>query len=398
MLGLIVLIMCAEPNVATVKSMAAWSWAAYMKEGPARDEVGIPNTLHMAATAVDSLDTFIALDMHTEAAEAINIISKTDYTPNKYVSVFETTIRVFGGLLGAYKLSGLELLLRKATTLHNALAAAFKGRLLPCRMINLHTGSCSSDSDTTIADSGIALEYEVYARAVNTSNVALKSFEFLAQKRLRREHISVDGTRPWGDVSVDGGSDSYYEYLYKLGTLVPKFRDIYEEEMDLMLAKYGRHWPGGYFVGRDRGTHLSCFLPGVLARTNRIKKAEAMMDTCLKLCNTPTGLAAEAFTVRNGFKITDHKNGLRPEIIESVVYLLRATGNETYRGVAATMLKAYAKSRTEKGYAQVDTRTGQVVGGMPSFWLAETLKYFAMAFNDTLLAGRLLNTEAHVMT
>lgn len=128
--------------------------------------------------------------------------------------------------------------------------------------------------------------------------------------------------------------------------------------------------------------------------------------------------------------VDDRKYILRPEAIESVFMLYRITGKREYMDAAWRMFKAVeAVSRTEVAAAAVaditvaspDTQSqygeepigkrdlgekekreqgvrAQQVDSMESFWLAETLKYFFLIFEDfevVSLDEWVLNTEAH---
>ena len=79
-------------------------------------------------TLVDSLDTLYLLGLREEFNEACDWISsnlKVDSSEN--ISVFEYNIRLLGGLLGAYDVSGREELLEKAKEVADVLKLAFGG-------------------------------------------------------------------------------------------------------------------------------------------------------------------------------------------------------------------------------------------------------------------------------
>lgn len=58
-------------------------------------------------TLIDALDTLIIMGNHTEFLRAVDLVLKNANTDaNVNVSVFETNIRVVGGLLSAHILSG----------------------------------------------------------------------------------------------------------------------------------------------------------------------------------------------------------------------------------------------------------------------------------------------------
>ena len=123
-------------------------------------------------------------------------------------------------------------------------------------------------------------------------------------------------------------------------------------------------------------------------------------------------------TIRNN----DRHNLQRPETVESLFYMYRITGDETYRHWGWEMFKSFVKHsavveksshyETEAGDAttyrivsfnslsNVNTLPATQRDIMESFWLAETLKYFYLLFSDRdflPLEENVFNTEAHPM-
>ncbi|RMZ92376.1 hypothetical protein DV736_g388, partial [Chaetothyriales sp. CBS 134916] len=102
---------------------------------------------------------------------------------------------------------------------------------------------------------------------------------------------------------------------------------------------------------------------------------------------------------------TDHGDNryiLRPETIESVFILYRVTGDRKYQDIAWKMWKAIDRAtKTDIAYAALtDVRLSNPpkADRMESFWLAETLKYFYLIFDDPSVVNLdewVLNTEAH---
>jgi len=93
---------------------------------------------------------------------------------------------------------------------------------------------------------------------------------------------------------------------------------------------------------------------------------------------------------------------LRPEALESVFYMHRITGDPYWRKAGWKMVSSILKAtRTQYGHAAIldvtsDTLTFE--DKMESFWLAETLKYAYLLFEDESkwsLDDWVLNTEAH---
>ncbi|GFH14660.1 alpha-1,2-mannosidase, partial [Haematococcus lacustris] len=96
-------------------------------------------------------------------------------------------------------------------------------------------------------------------------------------------------------------------------------------------------------------------------------------------------------------------NWLRPEVVESLFYLYRATGDPVYREWGWNMFRAYEAfcKLPSGGYTvmeRVDTVPPVPGDKMESFWLAETLKYFYLLFSEPdviPLDQFVFNTEAH---
>ncbi|KAN0101938.1 glycoside hydrolase family 47 protein [Hyaloscypha variabilis] len=100
--------------------------------------------------------------------------------------------------------------------------------------------------------------------------------------------------------------------------------------------------------------------------------------------------------------IKSRKYILRPEAIESVWYMYRITGDETWQDKGWRMFESIINATsTEYGHSAIydvlDSDHFQI-DEMESFWLAETLKYFYLLYStpDVIsLDEWVLNTEAH---
>ncbi|KAJ6620664.1 glycoside hydrolase family 47 protein [Mycena sp. CBHHK59/15] len=93
---------------------------------------------------------------------------------------------------------------------------------------------------------------------------------------------------------------------------------------------------------------------------------------------------------------------LRPETVESLYILWRVTGESKWREMGWRIFEAIEReTRTPVGYAcllTVETRPGIKQDDMPSYFLAETLKYLYLMFIDDdpfPLNAWVFNTEAH---
>ncbi|KAM7184299.1 glycoside hydrolase family 47 protein [Rhypophila sp. PSN 637] len=191
--------------------------------------------------------------------------------------------------------------------------------------------------------------------------------------------------------------------------------------------------------------HLGCFVGGIYALSGRLfRNSDWSDDLAPKITNgciyaykaMPTGIMPERYnmvpcasrtscpwdasifeqwkrsqgndwrpSLPEGFTTAkDPRYLLRPEAIESVFILWRTTGRQEYQDAAWDMFSAVAKG-TETEYANAAvldvTKADYPLAKedyMESFWLAETLKYFYLAFSPPDLISLddfVLNTEAH---
>jgi mannosidase alpha-like ER degradation enhancer 2 len=147
---------------------------------------------------------------------------------------------------------------------------------------------------------------------------------------------------------------------------------------------------------------LHAFLPGVLALGDNLAgdldRARRLQQSAFAMWQLH-GLEPEVLDYR-AMKVTYPGYKLRPEIVESAYVLYRKTGDPRYLEMGRTFLAALiAHCRTPDGYTVVDDVTTMKQGDlMPSYFLAETLKYLYLLFapDSTLdFKAVVFNTEAH---
>ena len=91
----------------------------------------------MGMMVVESIDTLWMMGLHEEYEEAREWIqSGLDFNMDHYTSVFETTIRMVGGLLSAYGLTGDELYKEKAVDIADRLLKSRVNVLPTVRLYN----------------------------------------------------------------------------------------------------------------------------------------------------------------------------------------------------------------------------------------------------------------------
>jgi mannosyl-oligosaccharide alpha-1,2-mannosidase len=165
-------------------------------------------------------------------------------------------------------------------------------------------------------------------------------------------------------------------------------------------------------------SHLGCFWPGSVAlgvisgavegakAEEYLDFARSMMAACFQLYNcTATGLGADEaqVDVETGALVPTHLAYMqRPEVVESLFYLWRATHDQRYRDWGWAILGAREKHcRHAAGYSgvasvQEDPPLSDDV--QQSWFLAETLKYLYLLYRDDAalpLDQWVFNTEAH---
>ncbi len=143
---------------------------------------------------------------------------------------------------------------------------------------------------------------------------------------------------------------------------------------------------------------LHAFLPAVLAFGGDLPRARRLQDSCFKMWAL-RGIEPEVLDYR-AMRVVAGGYPLRPEIMESAYVLHRATKDPRYLEMGRVFFEALVRHcRVESGYTVLkDVRTMEKGDLMPSYFLAETLKYLYLLFapDDALdFDGMVLNTEAH---
>lgn len=401
-------------------------------------------------TIIDSLDTMLLMNLREEFQQARDWVSNSlTFEKNVDVNLFETTIRVLGGLLSAYHLSKDDLFLKKAIDLGERLLPAFDSRSnIPYSDVNLLTHGAHAPRwgpDSSVSEvSTIQLEFRdltyttgdsKYKEAVDTVTSHLHSLP----KRAGLVPIFVNADtgqfRSGSTITLGARGDSYYEYLLKQwlqsGKRVDWLRDDFVEAMDgvMSLLKRESHPNKLVYIGEllhgqtfsPKMDHLVCFLPGtlMLAVHNGLDAkyeqfAKDLLETCVQMYQKmPTGLSAELVYFNEGpsshdditVRPLDAHCLLRPETVESLFIVYRLTGDKKYQDYGWNIFQAiekHAKVPTG-GYSSLnnvkDTRLG-FRDKMESFFLGETLKYLFLLFSEVDMVPLdkfVFNTEAHIL-
>lgn len=391
-------------------------------------------------TLIDTLDTLAVLGEVEEFEKAVRlVIQDVSFDNDVVVSVFETNIRVLGGLLGGH-FAALALKNSKKGMLwyNNELVDMAKEigyRLLPAfntstgmpyPRVNLKYGihhpssGTGSESDTCTACAGtMIMEFGALSRVTGDpifEQKAQKAMEAIWIHRSRASDlvgtvINIhNGDWVRRDSSVGAGIDSYYEYCLKAYILLGD---------DRYLERFNRHYKsimqyinqGPLFLSvqmhqPDRTAHaymdaFQAFWPGLQVLKGDLKKAIETHQMLYEVSKKHTFLP-EAFTT--DFEVHWGQHPLRPELVESTYFLYEATGDPYYLEVGKNLVrKINEHARVPCGFAALrDVRTLSHEDRMDSFVLAETFKYLFLLFSEKEdlvfnMNQFIFTTEAHIL-
>ncbi|MDP3150214.1 MAG: glycoside hydrolase family 47 protein [Ignavibacteria bacterium] len=371
-------------------------------------------------TPVDALDVMYLMGLKNEADSTKEfIIQNLSFDRDMYVKNFEITIRLLGGLLSSYQLSGDKKLLDLADDLGTRLLPAFNSQTgMPYMYVNLKTGGVRGEVSNPAEIGTLLIEFGTLSKLTGNPIFYNKAKRALVELYNRRSPIGLVGssinieTGEWTDSTshISGGIDSYYEYLLKCWHL---FDDKDCKQMwETSLAAVNKYladkvhnelWYGqaNMFTGKRTGTEygaLDAFFPAVLILSGDKKRAEQLQESSYKMWNL-NGIEPEVIDYKT-MKISYGSYQLRPEIIESAYYLYFFTGKKHYLEMGKKIFEDLIQyCKTDAGYAALkNVETKEKSNSMESFFLAETLKYLYLLFapKETLdLNNVVFNTEAH---
>ncbi|TKS76475.1 ER degradation-enhancing alpha-mannosidase-like protein 2 [Collichthys lucidus] len=405
-----------------IKSMFYHAYNSYLDNAFPYDELrpltcdGQDTWGSFSLTLIDALDTLLVLGNHTEFQRVASLLQDTvDFDIDVNASVFETNIRVVGGLLSAHLLAGragMELepgwpcsgpLLRMAEDAARKLLPAFQTVTgMPYGTVNLLNGVSPTETPVTCT-AGVGtfiLEFATLSRLTGD-----ETFENTARRALRalwktRSDIGLVGnhidilSKKWvaQDAGIGAGVDSYFEYLVKGAIMLQEVEELLDMflEYDRAIQNYTRFDDWYLWVQMHKGTvsmpvfqSLEAFWPGLQSLLGNLDSAVRTFQNYYSVWRQFGGLP-EFYSIPQGYTV-DKREGypLRPELIESAMYLFRATGDHTYLQLGFDALESIERiAKTPCGYATVkDLRDHQLDNRMESFFLAETIKYLYLLFD-----------------
>uniref|UniRef100_J3L4K3 alpha-1,2-Mannosidase n=1 Tax=Oryza brachyantha TaxID=4533 RepID=J3L4K3_ORYBR len=336
-------------SLSYVKDMFYHAFDGYMQHAFPLDELrplscqGEDSLGGYALTLIDSLDTLALLGDKDRFDAAVEWVGKNvRFDINKTVSVFETNIRILGGLLSAHLIA-------------SDYATVWCARMVSFCLFN--------------------------KLAISLLRMRLVSFYCRSKLDLVGAHINVfTGEWTQKDAGIGTSIDSFYEYLLK---------EAYKAAMH-----YLHHDPWYVEVNMNSGAtvwplfnSLQAFWPGLQVLAGDVDPAirthAAFLSVWKKYGFTPEGFNLATSTVQNG----QRSYPLRPELIESTYWLFKATRDHRYLDAGRDILASLQYSaKCPCGYCHIsDVESHQQDDHMESFFLAETVKYLWLLFD--LAAG-----------
>jgi len=250
-------------------------------------------------------------------------------------------------------------------------------------------------------------------------------------------------------VTWGGGSDSFFEYLIKYAYLIGDDENIWiptwvnsvsssiehlvehPEQTTQTQLTYLTDYSASSGGNLPRWSHLGCFAGGnwilgakMIGQATFNQYGQDLTAACANTySSSPSGIGPESFVFigennnTNGIKINNptfyRQHGfdfevtqyiLRPEVVESVFYAYRTTGDAKWQEIAWNAWTSIYKhclvqqNGALAALANVNSTSPTQLDDSESFLYAETFKYLYLIFADPEVANLdkyVFNTEAH---
>lgn len=373
-------------------------------------------------TAVDAYDAMLLMGLEKEAKEAKKLIKDSlNFEIDDYVSNFEMTIRILGGLLSAYQLDNDVYFLRMAEDLGQRLLPAFNSPTgLPYRYVNLKTGDTRDAINVTSEIGTLVLEYGTLSKFsgnpvyFNVAKNALIGLNSRKDPNTGLPGLLIDietGEWVFKESSISGGIDSYYEYLIK-GAMLFKDQELLKiyDESKKNIEKYlcdtvdNRIWYGaanmqtGTRTRTEFGAIDAYYIPVLLLGGDTVK-AQNLMKSCFYMWDYYS-MSPEKFNYMTN-ELLIKSSELRPELFESAYFLWQSTQDSSLITRCEDMLNTIIiKCKVLGGYAPIaDLLGNKKIDLLNSYFLSETLKYAFLILNDEPtfdLENVIFSTQGHL--
>jgi mannosyl-oligosaccharide alpha-1,2-mannosidase len=398
-----------------VRSEMRWAWRNYREHAWGKDQIkpisggfeSFPlKNHHLGLSLVEALDTLWVMGLDDDFRDGVEWAkANLEFDVDGEVSVFETSIRLVGGLLSAFHACGDPALLSKARNLADRLLPSFAASPLsiPHRYINLKTGALHG-TVTNPAETGTFIpEFGFLSRATGDDRYRAAAKRALVSMFERRSKIglladSMDCmTGEWKSrrATIGPPSDSYYEYLWDGWDLLGD-RDclrMYRACTAAILKHQPlRHGPNLWFANVDFETgmplgteqdELGSFYGGLLAQGGDAAIGAAHTRTWARV-QARYGVLPESVDSTD-MRALSVRNDLRPELADAAFNHWLIDRREEWRHVVRDhylAMKRWNKARF--GYADLSDVSAKVQDDhCPGYWWSEQMKYYYLIFADT---------------
>ncbi|SFN30608.1 mannosyl-oligosaccharide alpha-1,2-mannosidase [Actinomadura madurae] len=362
-------------------------------------------------TIVEALDTLYLMELDDELAEGVAWVKENlDFSAvNADVQVFETNIRMVGGLLSGYLATGERALLRHAKQIADILMPCFDRSPtgIPYRFVNPSTGEISGVTNPLAEVGTIITEFGTLSRLTGDRRyhrAARKAMKAVIERRsdldLLGTEINVE-TGEWVNdtATVHPPVDSFYEYVWDAWDLFgdTEFRDLYRM-LTRAIIKHEATTINGHVwfaqVDKDDAeqvtaeqSELGSFYAGLLGQSGHRRLGDAYLASWTSVLDRFPVLP-EGYDPTSG-AATAKGNQLRPEYVDSCfnLWLVEGPGrhaSERYRKLAYDYyLRQKKHSRVPNGWTIIDDVTtsplkhGDLTSG---YWWSEQMKYWYLMF------------------
>jgi len=415
---------------ADVKAEMRWAWANYRERAWGKDDFlpvsggakSFPlKNHHLGLSLIEAMDTLWVMGLDAEFADALAWVkANADFHVDGEVSVFETEIRLVGGLLSAHHACGDPVLLAKARDLADRLLPAFETPTgMPYRYVNLKTGAVRdpatnpAETGTHIAELGTLSQLTGDRRYFDAAKRAMTAmFERRSKIGLLADKIDVR-TGEWLSrrATIGPPSDSFYEYCWDGWQLFGDrdFKAMYDVLTPAILSHQAACTSDHLWfadVDFETGAHLSTeqdelasFYGGLLAQGGAPEIGAAYTRAWASV-QAKFGILPEGYDFATA-KPTAVTNSLRPELADAAFNHWLLDRRPEWRELGRThYLNMKRWNRARHGYTDLaDVVTKRQADHCPGYWWSEQMKYYYLLFSDTKrfdYKNNYLSTEGNV--
>lgn len=396
-----------------VRAEMRWAWGHYRERAWGKDEIlpvsgGVKSFPlkhhHLGLSLIEAMDTLWLMGLDAEFADARAwVASSLDFDVDGEVSVFETSIRLVGGLLSAHLACDDPVLLERARDLADRLLPAFDTPTgMPYRSVNLRTRA-ARDPVTNPAEVGTYLpEFGTLSRLTGEPryrNAARRALVAMYERRSKRDLLadSIDAiSGEWKSrrATVGPPADSYYEYCWDGWKLFGdrECRQMYDT-LTAAILRHQRVRSGGHLwfadvdfqTGQRLSTEqdeLASFYGGLLAQGGARGEGAAYTRAWASVQDR-FGVLPEGYDYATG-RPTVVTNKLRPELADAAFNHWLLDGRDEWRQLIRTHYFNMKRwHRAAYGYTDLaDVTTKRQADHCPGYWWSEQMKYYWLAFSD----------------